>query len=66
MSAEIQLRDYQSRLLPVVSNTIAADCLKWQPAPARPSHHLRNARLYERERRLAVIIAVPYQHLVDQ
>ena len=25
-----------------------------------------SARLYERERRLAVVIAVPYQHLVDQ
>jgi superfamily II DNA or RNA helicase len=25
-----------------------------------------SARLYEREGRLAVIIAVPYQHLVDQ
>ncbi len=25
-----------------------------------------SARLYERERRLAVVVAVPYQHLVDQ
>ena len=64
---EITLRDYQ---LDAIDAWFANHCrglLEMATGTGKTRTSLSAmARLYERERRLAVIIAVPYQHLVDQ
>ncbi len=64
---DIVLRDYQ---LEAIDAWFAHDCqglLEMATGTGKTITALgASARLYEREGRLAVIIAVPYQHLVDQ
>ncbi len=64
---EIQLRDYQVQ---AIDSWFGHDCcglLEMATGTGKTITSLAAmARLYEREQRLAVIIAVPYQHLVDQ
>jgi len=63
----ITLRDYQ---VEAIDAWFAHDCrglLEMATGTGKTITALAaSARLYERERRLAVVIAVPYQHLVDQ
>jgi superfamily II DNA or RNA helicase len=63
----ITLRDYQ---IQAIDAWFAHDCqglLEMATGTGKTITALAaSARLYEREGRLAVIIAVPYQHLVDQ
>jgi superfamily II DNA or RNA helicase len=65
--AHITLRDYQ---VEAIEAWFAHDCrglLEMATGTGKTITALAcSARLYEQERRLAVIIAVPYQHLVDQ
>lgn len=64
---ELSLRDYQ---LEAVDAWFDKDCrglLEMATGTGKTLTSLSAmTRLYERERRLAVVIAVPYQHLVDQ
>lgn len=64
---EITLRDYQ---LDAIDAWFANDCrglLEMATGTGKTRTSLSAmVRLFERERRLAVVIAVPYQHLVDQ
>ena len=64
---EIQLRDYQ---IQAIDSWFGHDCcglLEMATGTGKTITSLAAmAQLHEREQRLAVIIAVPYQHLVDQ
>lgn len=64
---DIELRDYQ---LQAISEWFSHDCrglLEMATGTGKTITSLAAAvRLYEREKRLAVVMAVPYQHLVDQ
>ncbi len=63
----IELRDYQRE---AIDAWFAHDChgiLEMATGTGKTITALAaSSRLYERERRLAVVVAVPYQHLVDQ
>jgi superfamily II DNA or RNA helicase len=65
--SHIKLRDYQSQ---AIDAWFAHDCrglFEMATGTGKTITALAgSARLYEHEKRLAVIIAVPYQHLVDQ
>lgn len=67
MPSNIVLRDYQ---LEAIDSWFGHNCcglLEMATGTGKTITALAaSARLYEREERLAVIIAVPYQHLVDQ
>ncbi|MCE7948741.1 MAG: DNA repair helicase [Chloroflexi bacterium CFX4] len=64
---ELSLRDYQ---LEAVDAWFDKDCCGLLEMATGTGKTLTSlsamSRLYERERRLAIVIAVPYQHLVDQ
>ena len=64
---ELTLRDYQ---LQAIEAWFANDCrglLEMATGTGKTRTSLSGmVQLFERERRLAIIIAVPYQHLVDQ
>ncbi|MRR53951.1 MAG: DEAD/DEAH box helicase [Deltaproteobacteria bacterium] len=63
----IELRDYQNE---AIDSWFAHDCqglLEMATGTGKTITALAaSVRLYEREKRLAVIMTVPYQHLVDQ
>jgi len=67
MPASIELRDYQNE---AIEAWFAHDCqglLEMATGTGKTITALSaSVRLYEREKRLAVIMTVPYQHLVDQ
>jgi len=65
--ANIELREYQNQ---AIDEWFAHDCrglLEMATGTGKTITALATSvRLYEREKRLAVIMTVPYQHLVDQ
>lgn len=67
MPADLTLREYQEQ---AIDEWFAHDCrglLEMATGTGKTKTALSaSVRLYEREKRLAVVIAVPYQHLVDQ
>ena len=67
MPASIELRDYQNE---AIEAWFAHDCkglLEMATGTGKTITALSaSVRLYEREKRLSVIMTVPYQHLVDQ
>jgi superfamily II DNA or RNA helicase len=63
----IVLRDYQNEAINAWFNHECRGLLEMATGTGKTITALAaSARLYEREGRLAVVIAVPYQHLVDQ
>lgn len=64
---ELTLRDYQIEAIDAWFDNGCRGFLEMATGTGKTLTSLSAmARLYERERRLAVVIAVPYQHLVDQ
>lgn len=64
---ELTLRDYQLDAIDAWFENRCQGLLEMATGTGKTRTALSAmARFYERERRLAVIIAVPYQHLVDQ
>ncbi len=65
--ASIVLRDYQQEAVEAWFEHECRGLLEMATGTGKTITALAaSARLYEREKQLAVIIAVPYQHLVDQ
>ncbi len=65
--AHITLRDYQEEAIAAWFEHNCKGLLEMATGTGKTITALAaSARLYEQEERLAVIIAVPYQHLVDQ
>jgi superfamily II DNA or RNA helicase len=63
----ITLRDYQTQAVEAWFAHSCQGLLEMATGTGKTITALAaSARLYEREKRLAVVIAVPYQHLVDQ
>ncbi len=64
---EFALRDYQSEAIEAWFKNNCQGLLEMATGTGKTRTSLAGmVRYYERDRRLAVIIAVPYQHLVDQ
>jgi superfamily II DNA or RNA helicase len=64
---ELTLRDYQLQAIEAWFQNNCCGLLEMATGTGKTRTSLSAmARLYERERRLAIIIAVPYQHLVNQ
>jgi DNA phosphorothioation system restriction enzyme len=64
---ELALRDYQLDAIEAWLANQSCGILEMATGTGKTKTSLSAiARLYDRERRLAVIISVPYQHLVDQ
>jgi len=67
LPAEFALRDYQSEAVEAWFANNCQGLLEMATGTGKTRTSLTGmVRYYERDRRLAVIIAVPYQHLVDQ
>ncbi len=65
--SHVTLRDYQEKAIDAWFNHDCCGLLEMATGTGKTITSLAaSTRLYEREKRLAVIIAVPYQHLVDQ
>jgi DNA phosphorothioation system restriction enzyme len=65
--SEVNLRDYQIKAVDAWFNHDCSGLFEMATGTGKTLTSLAAmTRLYERERRLATVIAVPYQHLVDQ
>jgi DNA phosphorothioation system restriction enzyme len=67
MPASVELRDYQNEAITAWFDHDCRGLLEMATGTGKTITALSaSVRLYEREKRLAVIMTVPYQHLVDQ
>lgn len=67
LPSQITLRDYQEKAIAAWLTRNGRGLLEMATGTGKTITALAaSARLFERQQRLAVIVAVPYQHLVDQ